>query len=160
MKTKILILGLLLSLSSKAQQATAYTNFTANVNLSNKDVYVFVVPQPFKYTRGATYVFAPIDLKKKAELAIEKKLKSWDPEWSGLYVNQLIEGVSLLSYQETVENIKNKIGEIYKRQQALSYRGKDTEIIIMDPGSGNILSSTALKASRNDTGNGHQGNAY
>ena len=112
--------------------------------------------------KGSNYVFAPIALEKLAEERIENYAKQIDPNWTGLYVNQLSNGsnTGLLGYQSTYQDLQSKIQLIYRENQKLSYRQKPVEIVLINLKTGSVNSQYTLPAT--SAGNKRSGaaNAY
>lgn len=162
MKTKLLLAILLLSsFALKAQNETAYNYYTINQSLAGKDVYVFTTPKPFKYIKGSNYVFAPVGFEKIAKQSVENKLKTLDPSFNGLYVNQISNGTrtSFKNLQSTNQEIKDKMMEVYNYQKNQNYHGA-VIILLIDLDTGASLNEYSLSASSLKTNQGSPGNAY
>lgn len=163
MKTKLLpFLLLIFCITAKAQNATAYHYYWVNCNLAEKNLYVFTVPKAFIYIKGSTYVFAPFELEKLAEQRIESFAKQIDPDWTGLYINQLSNGSStgLLSYQATYQDLQSKMQLVYRENQKLSYRQKAVEVVLINLETGNVTSQYTLPATSDSNKRSGAASAY
>lgn len=163
MKTSsIIILLMLSSFALKAQTETAYNYYTINQTLAGKDVYVFTTAKPFKYVKGAAYVFGPPEFEKIAQRSIENKLKSMDPSFNGLYVNQISNGTRtcLQNFENTNQEIKDKMLEVYNYQKNQSYRSNNVIVVLIDIDTGASLAEYSLASTSLKSRNGSQGNAY
>lgn len=163
MKTKLFtLLLLILCISVKAQNAIAYNYYAVNCNLTDKNLYVFTVPKAFTYIKGSTYIFAPIVLEKLAEDRIEGFAKQMDPDWSGLYINQLSNGsdTGVSGYQATYQDMQSKMQLIYRENQKLSYRQKPVEIVLINLETGSVTSQYTLPQTLDSNKRGGTVSAY
>lgn len=159
MKIALFITLLFCSIVSKAQNAAAYAYYTAFGNTSGTDFYVFTSPKAFKYIKGSIYVFAPVTYEELAKKSIEAKVKTIDPSWTGLYVNQAIENVSMSNYNDTRNEIEKKMKDLYQTNQSRSYRGNAVKIIMIDMETAQVVSELSLNATSLKNNNGSAGNA-
>jgi hypothetical protein len=152
---------LCIAFTSRAQNETAFNYFTINQTLSGKDVYIFTTPKAFQYSGGSVYAFAPVEYEKKAQRAIENKLKSIDPSFRGFYANQISNGSRTTSknLQNARQQIADEMMEIYKNQKKLDYHNA-VSILLVDIDTGSTLTEYALPATSLKTNTGSQGNAY
>ena len=151
MKTKFIASIFNLSaLTLKAQNATAYAYYFVNKDIGSKDVYIFTSPRSFQYVKGSSYVFNPAEFERIARKLIENRLKSYDPSFNGLYVNQLSNGsnTSFKDLKNTNQEIHDKMIRLYQAQQKEQYRPKAVEIVQVDMETGRTLSEYTLAATK------------
>jgi hypothetical protein len=160
MKLKLMTLLLLFSIAAKSQTSTAFAWYFINKTGNGKDVYLFTSPKAFTYPKGSSYAFAPVAFEKIAQKTIEQKLKEYDPYFNGLYVNQISNGAntSLKNLENTNQEIKNKMLQIYQDQKNATYRGSDVKIALIDFETGSMISEYTLPATTIKTKNGSAGN--
>lgn len=163
MKKNLIISFLaLFSVTTKAQNATAYAYYVVSKNLNGKEIYIFTSPKSFQYPKGSNYVFNPIEFEKAAGRSIEKKLKEYDPSFNGLYVNQISNAAntSLKNLENTNQEIKNKMIALYETLQKKQYRPDDIKIIQIDLQTGELLLEYSIAAAKPNSEKKSAGNAY